>query len=225
MLYALVGIPLTLTVIADMGRLLASAVSALHARARRHTAGLPMPPELPAWSRRSLTVLAAVACMLLYMAAGAGFICLWEDWSFFQGFYFCFITMTTIGFGDVVPEEADYMMPCTLYILAGLALTSTIIELVRRQYAQSWRHLQALSGPLAESLRRLGESAALAGSGIDVTALHRMLTVSVPKRHQGGASAKARDEWEQAMAAVLQKITAPPPRPPVLQIVIYETTV
>lgn len=34
------------------------------------------------------------------------------------------------------------MLLCTLYILVGLALTSTIIELVRRQYAQSWQKLQ-----------------------------------------------------------------------------------
>lgn len=27
----------------------------------------------------------------------------WEEWSFFDGFYFSFITMTTIGFGDLVP--------------------------------------------------------------------------------------------------------------------------
>jgi hypothetical protein len=74
------------------------------------------------------------------------------------------------------------MLLCTLYILVGLALTSTIIELVRRQYAQSWRRLQALSGPLADTLRRLGESA---GGGIDVTALQKMLTiVSVPRRVQ-----------------------------------------
>lgn len=69
------------------------------------------------------------------------------------------------------------MLFCTLYILIGLALTSTIIELVRRQYAQSWRQLQALSGPFAENLRKLAESA----PGLDVTAfqqdLRKVLTV------------------------------------------------
>ena len=82
----------------------------------------------------------------------------------------------------MLAEKPKYMLLCTLYILVGLALTSTIIELVRRQYAQSWRRLQALSGPLADTLRRLGESA---GGGIDVTALQKMLTiVSVPRRVQ-----------------------------------------
>jgi potassium channel subfamily K protein len=58
------------------------------------------------------------------------------------------------------------MLFCTGYILVGLALTSTIIELVRRQYAHSWKRLQALSGPLADTLRKLGEHA-----GGDMSAL------------------------------------------------------
>lgn len=77
----------------------------------------------------------------------------------------------------LISEEPKYMLLCTLYILVGLALTSTIIELVRRQYAQSWRQLQALSGPLADNLRKLAENA----PGLDVTAfqqdLRKVLTV------------------------------------------------
>ena len=37
------------------------------------------------------------------------------------------------------------MLVCTLYILVGLALTTTIIEIVRRQYAQSWRQMKMLT--------------------------------------------------------------------------------
>jgi hypothetical protein len=48
---------------------------------------------------------AAVVFLFLYLAAGAGLFMFWEeDWSFFEGFYFCFVTMTTIGFGDLVPS-------------------------------------------------------------------------------------------------------------------------
>ena len=36
---------------------------------------------------------------------GAYFISLYESIPFFDAFYFCFITMTTIGFGDIVPGE------------------------------------------------------------------------------------------------------------------------
>jgi len=40
------------------------------------------------------------------------------------------------------------MLSCMIYILVGLAFTSTIIELVRRQYAESWRKMQELQAQL-----------------------------------------------------------------------------
>lgn len=75
--------------------------------------------------------------------------------------------------------KPSYMLWCTLFILVGLALTSTIIELVRRQYAQSWQKLQALSGPFADTLRRMQLSGGV--TGMDMSALQndlrRVLTV------------------------------------------------
>jgi hypothetical protein len=41
-------------------------------------------------------------------------------------------------------DKTSYMMICMIYILVGMAFTSTIIELVRRQYAESWRKMQEL---------------------------------------------------------------------------------
>uniref|UniRef100_A0A182PUM2 Potassium channel domain-containing protein n=1 Tax=Anopheles epiroticus TaxID=199890 RepID=A0A182PUM2_9DIPT len=211
MLFALIGIPFTLTVIADWGRLFATAVSAL----AKNIPELPLARFCPdagikMSDKKWLYAVGAVGFLGVYLAAGTGLLLLWEeDWDFFDGYYFCFITMTTIGFGDLVPSKPNYMLLCTLYILVGLALTSTIIELVRRQYAQSWQKLQALSGPLADTLRRLGESA---GTGIDVTALHndlrRVLTVvSMPRRH-GNKKAQAKEmaALEAITNAILQDI-------------------
>ncbi|KAJ2950621.1 hypothetical protein O0L34_g8875 [Tuta absoluta] len=223
--YALVGIPLTLTVIADLGRVFATVVSII----AKHLPEMPKccskVSEASAAGQRSFYALWAVGFLFLYLSAGAGLFKMWEDdWSFYDGFYFCFITMTTIGFGDLVPKRPKYMLLCTLYILIGLALTSTIIELVRRQYARSWQQLRALSGPLADHLRRLGH-----GSGVDVSALQKVLTVVTMPRMGGGRdglSEKRQLEWEAAVEAVLRDITAPVnKKPPIVQIVIYESSV
>lgn len=60
-------------------------------------------------SQRSLYALGAVGFLFVYLSAGAGLFKMWEDdWSFYDGFYFCFITMTTIGFGDLVPSKFSF---------------------------------------------------------------------------------------------------------------------
>uniref|UniRef100_A0A336KAZ3 CSON001042 protein n=1 Tax=Culicoides sonorensis TaxID=179676 RepID=A0A336KAZ3_CULSO len=213
--FALIGIPLTLTVIADWGRLFATATTSI-------AKNLPIskwckkdPKKKSSSNKKLLYAFGAVVFLGFYLAAGAALMLIIEDeWKFFDGYYFCFITMTTIGFGDLVPSilsqfvsisffflissgRPEYMVVCTLYILIGLALTSTIIELVRRQYARSWQQLQALSGPFADTLRRLGESA---GGTIDVNAfqmdLRRALTMNLKKGGKHGKSS------ESEMAAI-----------------------
>ncbi|XP_037941949.1 TWiK family of potassium channels protein 9-like [Teleopsis dalmanni] len=218
--FALIGIPFTLTVIADWGRLFATAVSVFGKY-------MPKKPKFTNFIGKTWFYAILAVCFLgVYLAFGAGLLLLWEDdWSFFDGFYFCFITMTTIGFGDLVPKKPNYMLLCTLYILIGLALTSTIIELVRRQYATSWAKLQELSGPMAETLRRLGETA---GTGLDYTALQKILTVSMPKWNSSKKNEHNSDiaALEAITNAILKEVKeAQNNKPKVLQIVIYESSV
>ena len=48
----------------------------------------------------------------------------------------------------VLTAHTTYMLVSIVYILVGLALTTSIIELIRRQYAQSWKKMQALTNRL-----------------------------------------------------------------------------
>lgn len=73
-------------------------------------ANAPDTPGTPALSafaiddEFNLPISVAIIILLAYIFIGATLYYLWESWSFFESFYFVFISMSTIGFGDYVPQ-------------------------------------------------------------------------------------------------------------------------
>ncbi len=52
----------------------------------------------------NLPISVAVAILLLYMLSGALMFMKLEQWSLLESFYFVYISVSTIGFGDLVPS-------------------------------------------------------------------------------------------------------------------------
>lgn len=129
------------------------------------------------------------------------------------------------------------MLICTLYILIGLAMTSTIIELVRQQYAESWKRmkeltarLQSLSGPITEALKKMDISRA---SSIDLGMLSELRDLKktlamtqLETKLRFPRKNKSESDWQKEMEKAMQEIRelAAPPKI-VHRIVIYESAV
>uniref|UniRef100_A0A8C4RMR4 Potassium channel domain-containing protein n=1 Tax=Erpetoichthys calabaricus TaxID=27687 RepID=A0A8C4RMR4_ERPCA len=89
-----------------------------------------------------------VVVILTYIFLEASILRLWEDqWTFFSAFYFCFITLTTIGFGDIVPNHPKYFMVTSFFIIVGMAIMSMAFKLGQSRIISCYRKLiQLISG-------------------------------------------------------------------------------
>lgn len=78
------------------------------------------------------------ALCLLILLVGARAFQQFEQWTFLDSFYFAFITMSTIGFGDYVALQNDtmaalqtepaYVIFCVVYILLGLTVFAAALN-------------------------------------------------------------------------------------------------
>ncbi|XP_065071612.1 potassium channel subfamily K member 3-like [Rhopilema esculentum] len=94
--------------------------------------------------RTSILLFTIMIIMIIVLAALA--VC-YEGWSFFEGIYFAFITLSTIGFGDLVPSHpsekfghdesqhyhvALFVLVTFIYITVGLSVVSSVLLSVTR---------------------------------------------------------------------------------------------
>lgn len=78
----------------------------------------------------NLPPVVAITIAFLYTLLGAFLYTRWEDWTYMEAFYFTFISLCTIGFGDVVPAHPKFFLASSVYLLFGLALVAMVINVI-----------------------------------------------------------------------------------------------
>eukprot|EP00071_Canis_lupus_P023110 XP_013973890.2 potassium channel subfamily K member 16 isoform X1 [Canis lupus familiaris] len=128
--FALVGIPLNLVVLNRLGHLMQQGMH----RCARRLGGTWQDPAKARWLVGSSTLLSG---LLFFLLLPPLLFCHMEGWSYVESFYFAFITLSTVGFGDYVigmdPSRRYplwYKNTVSLWILFGMAWLALIIKLI-----------------------------------------------------------------------------------------------
>ncbi|XP_032218968.2 potassium channel subfamily K member 15 [Nematostella vectensis] len=131
MIFALFGIPLNLMILKNLGDRIKDVIHYVHfllaTRVMKREGEYLTTYTLP-WT---------LGFMFAMLVIGAILYAQTEHWNYFDGIYFCFITFSTIGFGDLVPNQGG--PPCTvievvketfraLVIILGLSMFFSVIS-------------------------------------------------------------------------------------------------
>ncbi|OUC39793.1 Ion channel [Trichinella nativa] len=88
-----------------------------------------------------------ILTVVFFIIGGAVLFAVWENWNVFDGAYFSFVTLTTIGFGDMVPGKSldsgseEKLIICSLYLLFGMALIAMCFKLMQDDVVEKTRWL------------------------------------------------------------------------------------
>ncbi|KAM5271846.1 potassium channel subfamily K member 18 [Ctenodactylus gundi] len=87
--------------------------------------------------------LPAIALVVLaYISCAAAILPCWEtDMNFEDAFYFCFVTLTTIGFGDIKLHHPKLFLFFSIYILVGMEIVFIAFRLMQNRIIHMYKNV------------------------------------------------------------------------------------
>lgn len=127
----------------------------------------PLPKDFAIWDftgigdnmdKLNVPLLLILVVVFAYILFGGLILPLWEtEFDTFDAYYFCFITLTTIGFGDIVPNHPKYFMLTFIFIITGMAIMSMAFKLGQSRIVSCYRQCMLfISGGKVERYDELG---------------------------------------------------------------------
>ncbi|KHN88398.1 TWiK family of potassium channels protein 18 [Toxocara canis] len=91
---------------------------------------------------RTIPVWLALFLCVAWICLCAGLFCLWETrWSYFTSLYFFFISLSTIGLGDVVPDHPHMLILMFWLVIIGLSIVSMLLSVIQIKMEEWLYHL------------------------------------------------------------------------------------
>ena len=81
----------------------------------------------------------AITLLLVWVFAGTIIFHIFEDWSLGNAFYFSVVTLTTIGFGDLVPTSDLTRFLASVYILGGVSSVLASLTIIGNTFIQQYQ--------------------------------------------------------------------------------------
>ncbi|KAL3985481.1 Ion channel family protein [Acanthocheilonema viteae] len=152
------------------------------------------------FTQNAFSIPIALALLILWIGFSAALFCLYEpEWGYLTSVYFFFVSISTVGLGDIVPGNKDMMLGYFLLILIGLALLSMCVDLIQVALERILAQL------LQEYIDEIERVAAIAKNGTDfeskvssfeVGVASGLLTVPLDKQYKSMRSLPNRfKEW------------------------------
>ncbi|KAL7062621.1 hypothetical protein AAHC03_0312 [Spirometra sp. Aus1] len=103
----------------------------------------------------------SISIMTTYILIGAIVFCIWEDDNYLKWSYFCFVTLSTIGFGDIVPgtkvdstNPQEKLIIITLYVAIGLSVFAMCFKLMQEEVVSKCKWLGHKIGLLKHRVKK-----------------------------------------------------------------------
>ena len=136
--YALVGIPIALIFLSTLGDIFSSWIERALTPVKNRCGGNK------AILSRSIAILFIIilGLVLFIFFPALVFVAIEENWTYGQAVYFCFVSLTTVGFGDFVPAQSSatfgtpllglYKICAAAWTWLGLAFVALLITEIQR---------------------------------------------------------------------------------------------